>query len=131
MPYTDREKHKRVQRNSVRTKRHGHWRHIIDYWNGLCVVCGENLVEELHEPFGEDHYNEGRFQARVPMCRVCHNRAHRDNGWRGDPENRVCHISMYITDIESEIKECGSHEAWRRKYKVPHTAPVFQGRIML
>ena len=26
--------------------------------------------------------------------------------------------SMYMDDIDAEIRECGSYEAWKKKYKV-------------
>ena len=128
MPVMNLEERRCRQRNQKRTKRHGHWRHVIDHWHGLCAICGEKMMDELHEPFGEDHHNDGRLQARIPVCRDCHNRER--NGWDGDMGNRARITSTYIEDIEEEIDKCGGHAEWCRKYKIPYGAPVFQGRMI-
>ena len=104
-----------MDRCRYRTQRHGHWRAIVDFWNGLCAQCGEEM-EQLHEPFGE---NGGLvFQQRVPLCGLCHMEQHHGN---------LTHWSVteahYLNDISREIDECGSYRNWCMKYNVAYHSP--------
>lgn len=123
MPYKSPERHARARRCSNRTKRHGPWRHIIDWWNGLCATCGEEM-HELHEPFGE---GGSKFQARVPLCKHCHDKETQGFNFNN---NRNIYPSKYIEDIEAEIAECGGHAEWREKYRIPSHEPAFQGALV-
>ena len=111
MPPRDKAYHRRIQRNYVRKKHHGDWRAIIDYWCGLCAECGKRFEGDLHEPFGEDKALLGKFQQRLPLCIDCHR-------WRHNGRMTNVNGSMYMDDIDAEIRECGSYEAWKKKYKV-------------
>ena len=121
MPFKDPEKRSKARRCSNRTRRHGHWRHIIDWWNGLCATCGEEM-HELHEPFGEDN---SKFQLRIPLCKRCHDEE--TQGFNFDSNRNVFFPSKYIEDIEEEISECGGHAEWCQRYKIPSHEPTFQG----
>lgn len=123
MPYKDKEKDARLNRNRKRTKKHGNWRHIIDWYNGLCASCSEEM-EELHDPFGEDHYGIGKFQIRIPMCWECHTAETYANF--GMYRRRIAR-AQYLEDISIEIMECKSYEAWCRKYNIPDGPPSRQG----
>ena len=111
MPYKDKDKALRVDRNYHRTKRHGNWRAVLDYWNGLCTQCGEEAAH-LHEHFGEDKAVKGKLQQRIPLCVECHQQHH--------PNRIAPTISQYLDDMSLEIAECGSYKAWCEKYSVPY-----------
>ena len=115
-----------LKRNLHRDKRHPGWRHIIDYYNGVCARCGEPM-EELHDPFGEDHNGEGKMQIRIPLCSVCHVREH--PCWQN--RNRHTSESKYLDDISAEIVSCGGYAEWVRHYHIPGTVPQMQVSMKL
>ncbi len=113
------EKHRRWTRNYLRCLAHGEdWRGIIAYFGFACARCLSQEGLELHEPFGELRVavrigENHKMQARVLLCIDCHMAEHpgrfaRDRG----------NLSSYLEDIDREILECGSYEAWVETYKV-------------
>ena len=85
-----------------RDMRHPGWRQTAVNCGFMCYHCYSIDFLELHEPFGEDHWNEGRMQQRVLMCFDCHmEREHPtyyQNGWI----HRI-QMSKLADDIEIEI----------------------------
>ena len=119
MPALNKEYRDRHHRDYQRTKLHGNWRQIVINYHGLCAGCGQPIIDDLHEPFGEskDKFNvpgtNGKFQQRVPLCIDCHQREH----IRSIIPNRLW-VGKYLDDISIEIRECGSLGAWNLKYGV-------------
>jgi hypothetical protein len=119
MPYSDPERQARARRAYDRNRIHGRgWRAVIDFYNGMCAVCGEEM-EELHEPFGEDKEGQGKSQARIPMCYACHYTEHGHGHKQGV-------VVRYLEDIDAEVRECGSYQEWCKKYHVVPFADAMQ-----
>ena len=112
-PYKNVEMRKRLRRNAHRRVRHGlNWRSVIHQYGGLCGVCGEPVVDDFHEPFGEDKRRTGKLQARIPMCFGCHHSEH-----DGCLVRRK-ETSSYLSDVGKEVEECGSYDSWLERYDV-------------
>ncbi len=114
-------------RMNGRTYDHGKgWRQVFVDCGGMCVgrledgmTCCESDGLEFHEPFGEDLHGWGKFQARVLMCPSCHDR---EPGTQcvGNPEDSRRHIntSMLAEDIDREVEQSGSWDAWIKKFNL-------------
>lgn len=117
------------QRNYLRTRAYGNWRQIYVGCNGVCqgivpidgnclaqdlVICGETENLEFHEIWDE---NGRRKEIRL-LCIRCHDNAaeHRSN------VTITCKSRHYPSklqeDVDREIRECGSLEAWMGKYSI-------------
>lgn len=131
MPYRDRNRKRRSDRNSWRKRYHGwDWRGIIEYYGRTCAntsnpeldgLCMEIESLELHEPFGEDKrravnadFQQGYMQQRILLCRQCHRAEHQAHLF---PLDRGLE-SLYLQDTDDEIIELGSMQAWYDKYRV-------------
>jgi len=111
--------HARYLRNRHRRLTHGEdWRGIVAYFGFMCAKCCSQEGLEIHEPFGELKVQvqigqNHKMQLRVLLCIDCHMAEHhgRFSRIRGNE-------SRYLEDIDREILECGSYDAWVEKYKV-------------
>lgn len=107
-------------RNYRRERRHGNWRAVIAIYQGLCAYCGQPLVHDLHEPFGEIRENNGdgngKMQQRAPACLFCHSEQHPKRLAALFPTRR--HSALYLEDISREVRDCGSWDDWCRKYGI-------------
>ena len=46
---------------------------------GICQVCGERPASEMHHIFnGPMRKKSEEYGAVIPVCRLCHDRIHRD-----------------------------------------------------
>ena len=120
MPYKNLEDLRRAQRNWLRTKRHGDWRRAIARHMFQCANCGEPLIDDLHEPFGEVKNNsgsgDGKMQLRMPLCFECHTTEHLNlGGCIIEPRK---YPSTYMADIYWEIEKVGGLDAWYKKYNI-------------
>lgn len=108
---------RRVER---RAERHGNWRQVYLDCMGMCqypveegVVCGELDSLEFHEQFGESKKGELKLQQRVLLCNYHHWSIHGEK-WC----NKRHYPSMLQTDVQVEIKLCGSLANWIEHYNL-------------
>jgi len=114
MPYKDHEVHLAHLRDNARTRRYGNWRQIYVDCGGMCTgiledgsVCGELEDLEFHEEFGKDGFKLTRL-----YCLQCHQKVHGESITLNPRHYR----SRLQEDVQREIQECGSYEAWKSKY---------------
>jgi len=107
-----------IARVEKRAKRHGNWRQVYLDCLGMCqfpieegVICGELEGLEFHEQFGEEKGEEVKLQLRVLLCNYHHWSVHGEK-W----VNKRHYPSMLQTDVNIEIKLCGSLADWVEHY---------------
>jgi len=102
---------KMQNRMAKRAFRHGkNWRQVFVDCGGMCIKCYNHNSSslEFHEPFGEDKYGWGIFQARILLCNVCHGDEHEE------PANPIS--SMLLSDVEVEIMMKGGYDNWIKAF---------------
>jgi len=103
-----------------REERHGNWRQIYLDCLGMCqfpleegIICGETEGLEFHEQFGEAKGEELKLQQRVLLCNYHHWSVHGQK-W----VNQRHYPSMLQTDVDIEVKLCGSFPNWIEHYNL-------------
>lgn len=112
MPLSERRRY--LNRTQKRKYKHGeNWRQIVVDCGALCVNCFSLESLEFHEPFGENHNSNPKFQSRVLLCSKCHSKEHGEMFAR-----RFVHKSHLLEDVAFEMEQCGGYNKWIKKYNL-------------
>jgi len=86
---------------------------VFDVGDG--IPCGELEWLEFHEPFGEEHQGEGRFQQRMLVCPNHHDQVHGGKVYNGGFPTI---LSCVAPDVDMEIRKCRGYWPWVKRYNL-------------
>lgn len=98
-----------------RKERHGDFRQVFVDCGGMCVRCHSVYGLEFHEPFGEDHKEEGRMQSRLLFCTKCHQNEHPGHA-KGQLRLWEFKTSILAEDMDLEIFLHGGWDEWIKDF---------------